>query len=235
MRKPYAVLPVLLALLFGAVPAARAADNGNWSVYPASSELGSAAVLLSLGRPRHAPSPTRSPSPTRPRRPLTFRLYAADAYNTARDGGFAVRAPNEKQRGVGAWARPARDRVTVPAHGSVTVPYTVTVPEAAEPGDHPGALVALDERISPSTGHGGRRCPAGRRRPCVSAGERPHRARALRREHRVHPRPAAGARHRREQRADLVHPPQPRQRHPQPRGRPQGRGPLRARSAATGT
>ena len=151
MRKPYAVLPVLLALLFGAVPAARAADNGNWSVYPASSELGRRPYFYLSADPGSTLTDQVTVS-NRTAGPLTFRLYAADAYNTARDGGFAVRAPNEKQHGIGAWARPARDRVTVPAHGSVTVPYTVTVPEAAEPGDHPGALVALDERISPSTG-----------------------------------------------------------------------------------
>lgn len=85
-------------------------------------------------------------------KPLSFRLYAADAYNTARDGGFAVRTVKEKQRGVGAWARPARSRVTVPAHGTVTVPFTLKVPEKAEPGDHPGALVALDERVDTGDG-----------------------------------------------------------------------------------
>jgi hypothetical protein len=53
---------------------------------------------------------------------------------------------------VGAWAKPAKSRVTVPAHGEVTVPFTLSVPEGAEPGDHPGALVALDERIDKGDG-----------------------------------------------------------------------------------
>jgi hypothetical protein len=34
----------------------------------------------------------------------------------------------------------------------VTVPYTLAVPADAEPGDHPGALVALDERIQAGRG-----------------------------------------------------------------------------------
>lgn len=42
--------------------------------------------------------------------------------------------------------------MTVPAHGKVTVPFTLRVPEGAEPGDHPGALVALDERIDSGDG-----------------------------------------------------------------------------------
>ncbi|WP_406267720.1 DUF916 domain-containing protein [Streptomyces sp. NBC_00191] len=151
MRKLYViVLPVLAMLLYGH-GTARAADNGNWSVYPAASELG--------GRPYFYlsadPGTTLTDQVTvtnKTAAPLTFRLYAADAYNTERDGGFAVRTRGEKQRGVGAWARPQRERVTVPANSSVTVPYTLTVPDGAEPGDHPGALVALDERIGAATG-----------------------------------------------------------------------------------
>ncbi|MFI1012881.1 WxL protein peptidoglycan domain-containing protein [Streptomyces sp. NPDC020965] len=154
MPKPSAVvLTVLAALLAGVVPAtaAHAADNGEWSVYPAASELGSRPYFYLSADPG-ATLTDRVTVSNKTAGPLTFRLYAADAYNTARDGGFAVRARDEKQRGVGAWARPERDRVTVPARGSVTVPYTLTVPESAEPGDHPGALVALDERISPTEG-----------------------------------------------------------------------------------
>src|SRR5205807_991078 len=69
-----------------------------------------------------------------------------------RDGGFAVRTVEEKQRGVGAWAKPAKSRVTVPVHGRATVPFTLRVPEGAAPGDHPGALVALDEHIDNGDG-----------------------------------------------------------------------------------
>ena len=39
--------------------------------------------------------------------------------------------------------------MTVPAHGSVTVPFTLRVPEGAEPGDRPGALAALDMGVPP--------------------------------------------------------------------------------------
>lgn len=42
--------------------------------------------------------------------------------------------------------------MTVPARGRVTVPFTLKVPERAEPGDHPGAIVALDERASGAEG-----------------------------------------------------------------------------------
>ncbi|MFF3610593.1 WxL protein peptidoglycan domain-containing protein [Streptomyces sp. NPDC002580] len=144
MRKTYALLlSLFLALL--ATPS-YAADNGSWSVYPVASRVAARPYFYLSADPGQTLRDKVTVT-NRTGRPLAFRLYAADAYNTARDGGFAVRTLKEKQRGVGAWARAARSRVTVPAHGKVTVPFTLRVPEGAEPGDHPGALVALDERI----------------------------------------------------------------------------------------
>ncbi|MCH5675924.1 WxL protein peptidoglycan domain-containing protein [Streptomyces gilvus] len=149
MRK----LSVLLLGLFLAALAtpAHAADNGSWSVYPVSSKIAARPYFYLSADPGTSLS-DKVVVANKTAAPLTFRLYAADAYNTARDGGFAVRTVHEKQRGVGAWARPARSRITVPAHGEVTVPFTLRVPEGAEPGDHPGALVALDERIDKGSG-----------------------------------------------------------------------------------
>ncbi|MFI6860664.1 WxL protein peptidoglycan domain-containing protein [Streptomyces sp. NPDC050421] len=151
MRKLSVLLSTLLAggfLLLGA-PTAGAADNGSWSVFPATADAGGRPYFYLSADPG-ATLTDKVTVTNKTGEPLTFRLYAADAYNTARDGGFAVRAQNEKQRSVGAWAKADRDRVTVKPHGSVTVPVTIEVPEDAEPGDHPGALVALDERVDPA-------------------------------------------------------------------------------------
>jgi hypothetical protein len=145
------VVLVALGALLGGAPVARAADNGEWSVEPAASGLGKRPYFYLSADPGTTLADQVTVS-NKTAAPLTFRLYAADAYNTARDGGFAVRTREERQRSVGAWAKPDRDRVTVPARSSVTVPYTLTVPEGAEPGDHPGALVALDERVAKGSG-----------------------------------------------------------------------------------
>ncbi|MFB7556344.1 WxL protein peptidoglycan domain-containing protein [Streptomyces brevispora] len=148
MRKLSVLLLTGALLLLGA-PVAEAADNGSWSVFPATTATGTRPYFYLSADPG-ATLTDKVTVKNKTAEPLTFRLYAADAYNTERDGGFAVRAQNEKQRSVGAWARTDRDRVTVKPHGSVTVPVTIKVPEGAEPGDHPGALVALDERIDPA-------------------------------------------------------------------------------------
>ncbi|MEU9172747.1 DUF916 domain-containing protein [Streptomyces sp. NPDC048420] len=149
MRKLY-VLLLSLFLVTAAAPA-YAADNGSWSVYPAASRIAERPYFYLSADPGQSID-DKVVVTNKTSEPLTFRLYAADAYNTARDGGFAVRTVAEKQRGVGAWAKPAKSRVTVPAHGKVTVPFTLSVPEGAEPGDHPGALVALDERVDKGDG-----------------------------------------------------------------------------------
>ena len=157
MRKPYVLLalPMLLLAALGASlltsAPARAADNGSWSVFPIASAVAQRPYFYLSADPGTTVEDKVTVA-NKTGRPLTFRLYAADAYNTVRDGGFAVRTLDEKQRGVGAWARPAKSRVTVPPHKSVTVPFTLRVPEGAEPGDHVGALVALDERIDAGDG-----------------------------------------------------------------------------------
>ncbi|MFF8836829.1 WxL protein peptidoglycan domain-containing protein [Streptomyces sp. NPDC015130] len=154
--KPYVLLPLSLPLLLGALlvllgaaPRAAAAENGEWAVYPAAAKLGSRPYFYLSVDPGTSLT-ERVTVTNKTAAPLTFRLYGADAYNTDRDGGFAIRTQAEKQTGAGAWIKPRQTRVTVPPRSAVTVPYTLTVPADADPGDHPGALVALDERISPS-------------------------------------------------------------------------------------
>ncbi|MFC9247184.1 hypothetical protein ACFT7S_25270 [Streptomyces sp. NPDC057136] len=75
------------------------------------------------------------------RTPITVRLRGADAYNTG-GGGFAVRG-TKRSTGTGAWLRLASREVTVPARTRAEVPFAVTVPSGATPGDHPGAVLAV--------------------------------------------------------------------------------------------
>ncbi|MEU9194181.1 WxL protein peptidoglycan domain-containing protein [Streptomyces hundungensis] len=152
---PAAVLAWLTALGWLGAPAARAADNGNWSVFPASTGAAQRPYFYLSADPGTTLD-DRVTVANKTAAPLSFRLYGADAYNTERDGGFAVRTEKERQTGVGAWAKPDRATLTVPAHSSVTVPFTITVPPDAEPGDHVGALVALDDRVARGSGADGK-------------------------------------------------------------------------------
>jgi Bacterial protein of unknown function (DUF916) len=72
--------------------------------------------------------------------PVTFDIVAADGVLSP-TGAFDLLPPEEESRGVGAWVE-VQPTVDVPAGGSVVVPFTLTVPENATPGDHPGGIVA---------------------------------------------------------------------------------------------
>ncbi|MGW7523305.1 hypothetical protein [Streptomyces sp. NPDC054783] len=73
--------------------------------------------------------------------PLTLRLYAGDAFITG-DGGFDVLAAGRKSTLVGSWVKLGRGQVRVPGRSHVIVPFTLTVPPGATPGDHAGGIVA---------------------------------------------------------------------------------------------
>ncbi|MCG5454848.1 DUF916 domain-containing protein [Micromonospora sp. PSH03] len=74
-------------------------------------------------------------------RPLTLNLYASDAFTTAQ-GGFDLLAGGQKPTDVGAWVRFAGGTVTIPSTSRLDIPFTLTVPNNATPGDHAGGILA---------------------------------------------------------------------------------------------
>ena|GEM_PF-1111557 len=86
----------------------------------------------------------------------TFELYAADGYDTAHSDVFALRSATQPKLGVGAWVHLPSASVTVPAHSSIGVPFSLSVPAHVSPGDHMGGIVALDEEPAAVTGNGSR-------------------------------------------------------------------------------
>ncbi|MFE6665956.1 hypothetical protein ACFVFH_20665 [Streptomyces sp. NPDC057697] len=75
------------------------------------------------------------------RTPVTVRL-SGSGVRVDDAGGAGGRAVTGA--GAGSWLRTAAERVTVPARTRADVPFTVTVPDAATPGDHPGMIVVRD-------------------------------------------------------------------------------------------
>ena len=73
---------------------------------------------------------------------ITLKIYAADGF-TAASGGFDVLTPAKPSKAVGAWVTPAVARVTIPAGHQVQIPFTMTVPTDASPGDHLGGIVTV--------------------------------------------------------------------------------------------
>ncbi|PSL52217.1 uncharacterized protein DUF916 [Saccharothrix carnea] len=73
--------------------------------------------------------------------PVTLRVYASDAFNTP-DGGFDLLAAGREPVDVGKWSVLERGEVLVAPRSTVIVPFTLTVPANATPGDHTGGIVA---------------------------------------------------------------------------------------------
>jgi hypothetical protein len=73
-------------------------------------------------------------------RTTVFSLKAADGYLTDK-GRFNMLASNQKSVDGGTWIQ-VQQKVTVAAKATVVVPFTITVPREAKPGDHPAGIAA---------------------------------------------------------------------------------------------
>jgi len=72
--------------------------------------------------------------------PATFGLKAADGYLTA-NGRFNMLPSDQESVDAGTWVT-VQETVDVGPGETVVVPYTITVPENATPGDHPAGIAA---------------------------------------------------------------------------------------------
>lgn len=71
---------------------------------------------------------------------LQLAVYAADGY-TGAGGQLDLLTPAESSTGIGAWTHAAAATVTVAPNESTTVPFVVSVPTTATPGDYVGGIV----------------------------------------------------------------------------------------------
>ena len=72
--------------------------------------------------------------------PLVLDVYAADGFTTT-SGQLDVATREVAPRELGKWVVPAVDRVTVQPGEAVEVPFVITVPANAAPGDHAGGIL----------------------------------------------------------------------------------------------
>ncbi|MFG2501330.1 hypothetical protein ACGFSB_24355 [Streptomyces sp. NPDC048441] len=137
-----AIVPLLVT---GAASAtsAHADDTGAWSVAPSA---GGGTRPAKDGRPYFYVEGTPGSvledtvTVTNPgSKPRTVELSGADADNT-RGGAFSLERGRPKD--TGSWITFAERKVKVPPRTRAEVPFSVSVPEGAVPGDHPGAVVA---------------------------------------------------------------------------------------------
>ncbi len=135
----------------GALPAPDPGRRVTWAVQPASDQGPDGRVSF-----RHEVAPGASITDhvtvtNYADHDVTFRLYASDGVTTA-DGVFDLLPAATPPSDGGSWVTLDRPEVTIGARQSVTVPFSITVPADATPGDHPAGIVAT---LSTSAGADG--------------------------------------------------------------------------------
>ncbi|MFF7361381.1 WxL protein peptidoglycan domain-containing protein [Streptomyces sp. NPDC008125] len=136
------VLFTVLALAAVSTAPARAADDGDvtWTVRTAANAFGSDRSSFGYsvnpgGRTKDAMVVANHGTTA-----LTLAVYTADGFTTEK-GQLDLLTREKKSRSIGAWVRAARETVTVAPGRSAEIPFTVTVPADATPGDYVGGIL----------------------------------------------------------------------------------------------
>lgn len=144
------------ASVLSAIPAADAGPS--WSVAPAPAADGSRRANFDYQADPGATLEDAFTVRNNGATPLTLNVYAADAFTT-REGNIDLFPAGKKSVDSGTWVALASSRVTVDPGKQTVIPFTVTVPKDARPGDHPtgivtslrsqdsGATVQVDRRL----------------------------------------------------------------------------------------
>ncbi|BCJ50399.1 hypothetical protein Asp14428_18740 [Actinoplanes sp. NBRC 14428] len=138
-----AAVAAVAALLPLPVPAhaGPAGDSLTWSLAPSGPKGPNGRPALDYKLDPGATITDHVAVTNHSKHPLTLSLYPNDAFTTA-TGGFDLRAGTAEPAGAGRWINLAEDRLTLRPSTRVVVPFTVTVPANATPGDHAAGIVA---------------------------------------------------------------------------------------------
>jgi hypothetical protein len=136
-----AVVAVLAVLGFGATPALAApSDEVTWTVRTASNSFGADRSSFSYNVNPGGSLKDALVVANRGKKPVKLTVYASDGFTTG-TGQLDLRGHDDKQTGVGAWVHASSAALTVAAGKTVSVPFTVTLPANATPGDHVGGII----------------------------------------------------------------------------------------------
>ncbi|MFJ2304274.1 WxL protein peptidoglycan domain-containing protein [Streptomyces sp. NPDC087787] len=138
-----AALALLLAFaLTGLRAAPAAADGGDvtWTVRTAPNSYGADRSSFSYAVNPGGRVEDAMVVSNRGKSPLTLAVYAADGFTTD-TGQLDLLTKDKKSVGIGAWVHADRTSVVLKPGKSVKVPFTVTVPGDATPGDYVGGVL----------------------------------------------------------------------------------------------
>lgn len=142
-----AVLAALVALLGNPVHATaaatiRPADDHriSWGAAPADTSVGKGRSRFTYALAPGSRVTDALAVVNRSDTTIKLKVYASDAFTTP-SGGIDLLTADKKPRDVGSWITMKSTTLTLKSGQSAKVPFTLTVPADATPGDHSGGVV----------------------------------------------------------------------------------------------
>ncbi|GED86366.1 WxL protein peptidoglycan domain-containing protein [Streptomyces sp. 6-11-2] len=123
-----------------ATPAAAEGGDVTWTVRTAPNSYGADRSSFSYAVNPGGRVEDALVVSNRGKSPLTLAVYAADGFTTD-TGQLDLLTRDKKSVGVGAWVHAERKSVVLRPGKSVRIPFTVTVPGNATPGDYVGGVL----------------------------------------------------------------------------------------------
>ncbi|MEU4238173.1 DUF916 domain-containing protein [Actinoplanes sp. NPDC026619] len=127
-------------VVLGATPALAEGGDVTWTVRTASNGYGEDRSSYSYAVNPGGTIKDAMVVANRGKIPLSLAVYTADGFTTG-TGQLDLRNRETKATGIGLWVKTAGTTVAVPAGQAVPVPFTVTVPPNATPGDYVGGIL----------------------------------------------------------------------------------------------
>ncbi|MEU4556986.1 DUF916 domain-containing protein [Actinoplanes sp. NPDC023936] len=129
------------ALTVLALPAPAAAGESAWSVQPSSRTGPGNRPFLTYDLTPGGTVTDYVAVTNLGTKEMTFTVYGSDAFTTS-TGGYDLLPATHESTDVGSWVRLGATTVTVPARSRADIPFVLTIPANATPGDHAGGIVA---------------------------------------------------------------------------------------------
>ncbi|MEU8253513.1 DUF916 domain-containing protein [Micromonospora inaquosa] len=134
------LLAVVAAVGVGAGPARAADGNVAWTVRTASNSYGEARSSYSYNVNPGGAVEDAMVVANRGPAPLTLSVYAADGFTTDA-GQLDLLTKDKKSVAIGAWVKANASSVVIQPGKTAQVPFKVSIPDNATPGDYVGGIL----------------------------------------------------------------------------------------------
>lgn len=123
----------------------------TWGVAPADDQLGKNRAHFTYTLAPGAKVTDALRVVNRSKAPITLKVYASDGFTTS-TGTLDLLPADQKPVDVGSWIVMKDSTVTLQPQQAATIPFTLTIPADATPGDHTGGVVtSLVSQDGPSS------------------------------------------------------------------------------------